>query len=145
MKKTGAIALVLAFSAQLRHLRSAKHPIGTDRPIRHLNQKNSGELVGFDRSGEGLCKRIRRNVRLSKTTGCVNPVKRRLTPSCRLHYGKRQQNSLRPNRLYAADSRLVVAEKFRYSADSRIAEGKRDGVLRGTTGAFGNEHWAQRH
>ncbi len=97
--------------------------------MRHLNQKNSqGELVGFDIDlAKELCKRIN-----TQCTFVENPLDA-LIPSLKAKKidaimsslsitEKRQQEIAFTDKLYAADSRLVVAKKFRHSADSRVAE-----------------------
>ncbi len=113
--------------AQLRHLlrfrkTSASVPI---RPMRHLNQKNSqGELVGFDIDlAKELCKRIN-----TQCTFVENPLDA-LIPSLKAKKidaimsslsitEKRQQEIAFTDKLYAADSRLVVAKIPTFSRQS---------------------------
>ncbi|EDL5331179.1 histidine ABC transporter substrate-binding protein HisJ, partial [Salmonella enterica subsp. enterica serovar Kentucky] len=56
---------------------------------------------------------------------------------------KRQQEIAFTDKLYAADSRLVVAKNSDIQPTVASLKGKRVGVLQGTTQeTFGNEHWA---
>lgn len=56
---------------------------------------------------------------------------------------KRQQEIAFTDKLYAADSRLVVAKNSDIQPTVESLKGKRVGVLQGTTQeTFGNEHWA---
>lgn len=56
---------------------------------------------------------------------------------------KRQQEIAFTDKLYAADSRLVVAKDSAIQPTIESLKGKRVGVLQGTTQeTFGNEHWA---
>jgi histidine transport system substrate-binding protein len=66
------------------------------------------------------------------------------TPSCHLSITeKRQQEISFTDKLYAADSRLVVAKDSDIVPDLAKLKGKRIGVLQGTTQeTYGNVHWA---
>ena len=55
---------------------------------------------------------------------------------------KRQQEIAFTDKLYAADSRLVVAKSSDIQPTLESLKGKRVGVLQGTTETYGNEHWA---
>ncbi len=56
---------------------------------------------------------------------------------------KRQQEIAFTDKLYAADSRLVVKKGSPVTPDLATLKGKRVGVLQGTTQeTYGNEHWA---
>ena len=56
---------------------------------------------------------------------------------------KRQQEIAFTDKLYAADSRLVVKKGSDITPDLAKLKGKRIGVLQGTTQeTYGNEHWA---
>ena len=57
--------------------------------------------------------------------------------------GKGQQEIAFTDKLYAADSRLVVKKGSPVTPDLATLKGKRVGVLQGTTQeTYGNEHWA---
>lgn len=56
---------------------------------------------------------------------------------------KRQQEIAFTDKLYAADSRLVVKKGSPVTPNLATLKGKRVGVLQGTTQeTYGNEHWA---
>ena len=170
-----SLSLVLAFSSATAAFAAIPQNIriGTDPTYAPFESKNSqGELVGFDIDlAKELCKRIN-----TQCTFVENPLDA-LIPSLKAKKidaimsslsitEKRQQEIAFTDKLYAADSRLVVAKNsdiqptveslkgkgggirsHRHSGQQRRAveslKGKRVGVLQGTTQeTFGNEHWA---
>ncbi len=58
-----------------------------------------------------------------------------------VHYRKRQQEIAFTDKLYAADSRLVVKGSD-ITPDLARLKGKRIGCFRGPPETYGNEHWA---
>ena len=147
-----SLSLVLAISSVSGAFAAIpqKLRIGTDPTYAPFESKNSqGELVGFDIDlAKELCTRIK--------TQCVfieNPLDA-LIPSLKAKKidaimsslsitEKRQQEISFTDKLYAADSRLVVAKDSDIVPDLAKLKGKRIGVLQGTTQeTYGNVHWA---
>ncbi|RPH30421.1 histidine ABC transporter substrate-binding protein HisJ [Buttiauxella warmboldiae] len=147
-----ALSLVLAFSSVSTAFAAIPENlrIGTDPTYAPFESKNAqGELVGFDIDlAKELCKRIQTNC-----TFVENPLDA-LIPSLKAKKidaimsslsitEKRQQEIAFTDKLYAADSRLVVAKGSPVQPTIESLKGKRVGVLQGTTQeTFGNEHWA---
>ncbi|MDF7759829.1 histidine ABC transporter substrate-binding protein HisJ [Kosakonia cowanii] len=147
-----SLSLVLAVSSVSTVFAAIpqKLRIGTDPTYAPFESKNAqGELVGFDIDlAKELCKRI--------NTQCVfveNPLDA-LIPSLKAKKidaimsslsitEKRQQEIDFTDKLYAADSRLVVAKDSDIQPELDKLKGKRIGVLQGTTQeTYGNVHWA---
>lgn len=134
-----------AFAALPQKLR-----IGTDPTYAPFESKNSqGELVGFDIDlAKELCTRIK-----TQCTFMESPLDA-LIPSLKAKKidvimsslsitEKRQQEIAFTDKLYAADSRLVVKKGSDITPDLDKLKGKRVGVLQGTTQeTYGNVHWA---
>jgi len=134
-----------AFAALPQKLR-----IGTDPTYAPFESKNSqGELVGFDIDlAKELCTRIK-----TQCTFMESPLDA-LIPSLKAKKidvimsslsitEKRQQEIAFTDKLYAADSRLVVKKGADITPDLDKLKGKRVGVLQGTTQeTYGNVHWA---
>ncbi len=146
------LSLVLAFSSATAAFAAIpqKIRIGTDPTYAPFESKNAkGELVGFDIDlANELCKRIK-----AQCTYVENPLDA-LIPSLKAKKidvimsslsitEKRQQEIAFTDKLYAADSRLVVAKSSDIQPTLESLKGKRVGVLQGTTQeTYGNEHWA---
>ncbi len=134
-----------AFAAVPDHLR-----IGTDPTYAPFESKDaSGNLVGFDIDlAKELCTRIK-----TKCTFVESPLDA-LIPSLKAKKidaimsslsitEKRQQEIAFTDKLYAADSRLVVAKGSPIQPTIEALKGKRVGVLQGTTQeTYGNQNWA---
>ncbi|WP_049068803.1 histidine ABC transporter substrate-binding protein HisJ [Escherichia coli] len=147
-----SLSLVLAFSSATAAFAAIPQNIriGTDPTYAPFESKNSqGELVGFDIDlAKELCKRIN-----TQCTFVENPLDA-LIPSLKAKKidaimsslsitEKRQQEIAFTDKLYAADSRLVVAKNSDIQPTVESLKGKRIGALQGTTQeTFGNEHWA---
>lgn len=147
-----SLSLVLAFSSATAAFAAIPQNIriGTDPTYAPFELKNSqGELVGFDIDlAKELCKRIN-----TQCTFVENPLDA-LIPSLKAKKidaimsslsitEKRQQEIAFTDKLYAADSRLVVAKNSDIQPTVESLKGKRVGVLQGTTQeTFSNEHWA---
>ena len=147
-----SLSLVLAFSSATAAFAAIPQNIriGTDPTYAPFESKNSqGELVGFDIDlAKELCKRIN-----TQCTFVENPLDA-LIPSLKAKKidaimsslsitEKRQQEIAFTDKLYAADSRLVVAKNSDIQPTVESLKGKRIGVLQGTPQeTFGNEHWA---
>ncbi|MFP1559300.1 histidine ABC transporter substrate-binding protein HisJ [Escherichia coli] len=147
-----SLSLVLAFSSATAAFAAnpQKRPHAYDPTYAPFESKNSqGELVGFDIDlAKRLCKRIN-----TQCTFVENPLDA-LIPSLKAKKidaimsslsitEKRQQEIAFTDKLYAADSRLVVAKNSDIQPTVESLKGKRVGVLQGTTQeTFGNEHWA---
>mgnify|MGYP001805779952 FL=1 len=147
-----SLSLVLAFSSATAAFAAIPQNIriGTDPTYAPFESKNSqGELVGFDIDlAKELCKRIN-----TQCTFVENPLDA-LIPSLKAKKidaimsslsitEKRQQEIAFTDKLYAADSRLVVAKNSDIQPTVESLKGKRVGVLPGTPQeTFGNEHWA---
>ena len=153
MKKlVKVLPLVLALSAVSSAFAALPSTlkIGTDPTYAPFESKNAqGQLVGFDIDlATELCKRI--------NTKCifVESDFDALIPSLKAKKidaiisslsitEKRQQEIAFTDKLYAADSRLVVKKGSDITPDLAKLKGKRVGVLQGTTQeTYGNEHWA---
>ncbi|HAZ54986.1 MAG TPA: histidine ABC transporter substrate-binding protein HisJ, partial [Franconibacter helveticus] len=151
-KRLLSLSLVLAFSSVSMALAAIpqKLRIGTDPTYAPFESKNAqGELVGFDIDlAKELCKRIQ-----TQCTFVENPLDA-LIPSLKAKKidaimsslsitEKRQQEIAFTDKLYAADSRLVVAKGSSVQPTLEALKGKRVGVLQGTTQeTYGNVHWA---
>jgi histidine transport system substrate-binding protein len=147
-----SLSLVLAFSSVSTAFAAIPKNvrIGTDPTYAPFESKNAqGELVGFDIDlAKELCKRIEANC-----TFVENPLDA-LIPSLKAKKidvimsslsitEKRQQEIAFTDKLYAADSRLVVAKGSPIQPTLESLKGKRVGVLQGTTQeTYGNVHWA---
>ncbi|WHH24032.1 histidine ABC transporter substrate-binding protein HisJ [Escherichia coli] len=147
-----SLSLVLAFSSATAAFAAIPQNIriGIDPTYAPFESKNSqGELVGFDIDlAKELCKRIN-----TQCTFVENPLDA-LIPSLKAKKidaimsslsitEKRQQEIAFTDKLYAADSRLVVAKNSDIQPTVESLKGKRVGVLQATTQeTFGNEHWA---
>ena len=147
-----SLSLVLAFSSATAAFAAIPQNIriGTDPTYAPFESKNSqGELVGFDIDlAKELYKRIN-----TQCTFVENPLDA-LIPSLKAKKidaimsslsitEKRQQEIAFTDKLYAADSRLVVAKNSDIQPTVESLKGKRIGVLQCTTQeTFGNEHWA---
>ena len=159
MKKLAlSLSLALAFSGVAIAFAAApayaaapqKIRIGTDPTYAPFESKNAkGELVGFDiYLAKELCTRIK-----AQCTFVENPLDA-LIPSLLAKKidvimsslsitEKRQQQIAFTDKLYAADSRLVVKKGSPITPDLSTLKGKRVGVLQGTTQeTYGNQHWA---
>ena len=124
--------------------------IGTDTTYAPFSSKDAkGDVVGFDIDlGNEMCKRMQ-----VKCTWVASDFDA-LIPSLKAKKidtiisslsitDKRQQEIAFSDKLYAADSRLVVAKNSDIQPTVESLKGKRIGVLQGTTQeTFGNEHWA---
>ena len=148
-----SLSLVLAFSSATAAFAAIPQNIriGTDPTYAPFESKNSqGELVGFDIDlAKELCKRIN-----TQCTFVENPLDA-LIPSLKAKKidaimsslsitEKRQQEIAFTDKLYAADSRLVVAKNSDIQPTVESLKGKRVGVLQGTTQeTFGNEQLSQ--
>ena len=147
-----SLSLVLAFSSATAAFAAIPQNIriGTDPTYAPFESKNSqGELVGFDIDlAKELCKRIN-----TQCTFVENPLDA-LIPSLKAKKidaimsslsitEKRQQEIAFTDKLYAGDSRLVVAKNSDMQPTVESLKGKRVGGLQGTTQeTFDNEHWA---
>ncbi|MCZ9147464.1 histidine ABC transporter substrate-binding protein HisJ [Escherichia albertii] len=151
-KRVLSLSLVLALSSATAAFAAIPQNIriGTDPTYAPFESKNSqGELVGFDIDlAKELCKRIN-----TQCTFVENPLDA-LIPSLKAKKidaimsslsitEKRRQEIAFTDKLYAADSRLVVAKNSDIQPTVDSLKGKRVGVLQGTTQeTFGNEYWA---
>ncbi|CCJ82392.1 Histidine ABC transporter, histidine-binding periplasmic protein precursor HisJ (TC 3.A.1.3.1) [Cronobacter dublinensis 1210] len=134
-----------AFAAIPQHLR-----IGTDPTYAPFESKNAqGELVGFDIDlAKELCKRIQTQCSfieqpLDALIPSLKAKKIDAIMSSLSITEKRQQEIAFTDKLYAADSRLVVAKGSPVQPTLEALKGKRVGVLQGTTQeTYGNVHWA---
>jgi histidine transport system substrate-binding protein len=145
-----SLALALSSVSTVFAAIPQKVRIGTDPTYAPFESKNAqGELVGFDIDlAKELCKRIN-----TQCTFIENPLDA-LIPSLKAKKidaimsslsitEKRQQEIAFTDKLYAADSRLVVKKGSDITPDLAKLKGKRVGVLQGTTQeTYGNEHWA---
>ena len=145
-----SLALALSSVSTVFAAIPQKIRIGTDPTYAPFESKNAqGELVGFDIDlAKELCKRIN-----TQCTFVENPLDA-LIPSLKAKKidaimsslsitEKRQQEIAFTDKLYAADSRLVVKKGSPVTPDLATLKGKRVGVLQGTTQeTYGNEHWA---
>ncbi|EOV0608317.1 histidine ABC transporter substrate-binding protein HisJ [Cronobacter sakazakii] len=134
-----------AFAAIPQHLR-----IGTDPTYAPFESKNAqGELVGFDIDlAKELCKRIQTQCSFTEQPldALIPSLKAKKIDTIMSSLSiteKRQQEIAFTDKLYAADSRLVVAKGSPIQPTLESLKGKRVGVLQGTTQeTYGNEHWA---
>lgn len=124
--------------------------IGTDPTYAPFESKNAkGELVGFDiELAKELCQRLATECVFveSPLDGLIPSLKAKKIDAIMSSLSiteKRQKEIAFTDKLYAADSRLVVAKGSSVSPDVTTLKGKRVGVLQGTTQeTYGNEHWA---
>ena len=145
-----SLALALSSVSTVFAAIPQKIRIGTDPTYAPFESKNAqGQLIGFDIDlAKELCKRIN-----TQCTFVENPLDA-LIPSLKAKKidaimsslsitEKRQQEIAFTDKLYAADSRLVVKKGSDITPDLSKLKGKRIGVLQGTTQeTYGNEHWA---
>ncbi len=108
-----------------------------------------GSLTGFDIDlGNEMCKRLKAKCEWveSDFDGLIPALKAKKIDAIMSSLSiteKRQQEIAFTDKLYAADSRLVVAKDSAIQPTIESLKGKRVGVLQGTTQeTFGNEHWA---
>lgn len=124
--------------------------IGTDPTYAPFEEKNAkGELVGFDIDlAKELCQRLNTECIFveSPLDGLIPSLKAKKIDAIMSSLSiteKRQKQIAFTDKLYAADSRLVVAKGSPVTSDIATLKGKRVGVLQGTTQeTYGNEHWA---
>lgn len=151
-KRVLSLSLVLAFSSMTTAFAAIPKNlrIGTDATYAPFESKNAqGQLIGFDIDlAKALCERIN-----TTCTFVENPLDA-LIPSLKAKKidaimsslsitEKRQQEIAFTDKLYAANSRLVVAKGSPIQPTIESLRGKRVGVLQGTTQeTYGNEHWA---
>lgn len=147
-----SLSLLLAFSSVSTAFAAIPKNLrfGTDPTYAPFESKNAqGELIGFDIDiAKELCKRLE-----THCTFVENPLDA-LIPSLKAKKidaimsslsitEKRQQEIAFTDKLYAADSRLVVAKGSPIQPTLESLKGKRVGVLQGTTQeTYGNVHWA---
>lgn len=151
-KKGIALSLVLALSGISTVMAAVPQTlrIGTDPTYAPFESKNAqGKLVGFDIDlAHELCKRLQ-----TQCTFTESPLDA-LIPSLQAKKidaimsslsitEKRQQQIAFTDKLYAANSRLVVAKGSPITPALDSLKGKRIGVLQGTTQeTYGKAHWA---
>ncbi|WP_300001004.1 histidine ABC transporter substrate-binding protein HisJ [uncultured Cedecea sp.] len=124
--------------------------IGTDPTYAPFESKNAkGELIGFDIDlAKELCQRLKTECVFveSPLDGLIPSLKAKKIDAIMSSLSiteKRQKEIAFTDKLYAADSRLVVAKGSAITPEAATLKGKRVGVLQGTTQeTFGNEHWA---
>ncbi len=121
-------------------LYSAKVDIGTDPTYRTvLNQKCTGELVGFDIDLARLCGLSAQCAFVRKeAAGCADSVFKSESDAIMSSLTiteKRQRNRVYRRSFYAADSRLVVAKNSDIQPTIASLKGKR---VRRATGTQGN-------
>lgn len=153
MKKTVlALSLLIGLGATAASYAALPQTvrIGTDTTYAPFSSKDAkGDFIGFDIDlGNEMCKRMQ-----VKCTWVASDFDA-LIPSLKAKKidaiisslsitDKRQQEIAFTDKLYAADSRLVVAKNSDIQPTVASLKGKRVGVLQGTTQeTFGNEHWA---
>ncbi|BDH45066.1 zinc transporter [Salmonella enterica subsp. enterica serovar Choleraesuis] len=150
-KNVVAVSLVLALSGISSALAAVPQTlrIGTDPTYAPFESKNAqGKLEGFDIDlANELCQRIQ-----TRCTWVESPLDA-LIPSLQAKKidaimsslsitEKRQEQIAFTDKLYAADSRLVVEKGSPIQPTVEALKGKRVGVLQGTTQeTFGKEHW----
>lgn len=151
-KKGIALSLVLALSGISTVMAAVPQTlrIGTDPTYAPFESKNAqGKLVGFDIDlAHELCQRLQ-----TQCTFTESPLDA-LIPSLQAKKidaimsslsitEKRQQQIAFTDKLYAANSRLVVAKGSPITPALNSLKGKRIGVLQGTTQeTYGKAHWA---
>lgn len=153
MKKLAlSLSLALAFSSVSGALAAIpqKLRIGTDPTYAPFESKSpSGELVGFDIDlAHELCNRIKTQCTFveSPLDALIPMLKAKKIDAIMSSLSiteKRRQEIDFTDKLYAADSRLVVAKGSPIQPTLESLKGKRVGVLQGTTQeTYGNVHWA---
>ena len=148
MKKVLIAALLAGMSLSASAAQTIRFATEASYPPFELVDANN-KIVGFDIDlAKELCKRIN-----TQCTFVENPLDA-LIPSLKAKKidaimsslsitEKRQQEIAFTDKLYAADSRLVVKKGSPVTPDLATLKGKRVGVLQGTTQeTYGNEHWA---
>ena len=153
MKKTVlALSLLVGLSAAAGSYAALPQTvrIGTDATYAPFSSKDAkGDFVGFDIDlGNEMCKRIAVKCTWvgSDFDALIPSLKAKKIDAIISSLSiteKRQQEIAFTDKLYAADSRLVVAKSSDIQPILESLKGKRVGVLQGTTQeTFGNEHWA---
>ncbi len=147
-----SLSLVLAFSSVSTAFAALPKNvrIGTDPTYAPFESKNaSGQLVGFDIDiAKELCKRIKTQCTFveSPLDALIPMLKAKKIDAIMSSLSiteKRQQEIAFTDKLYAANSRLVVAKGSPIQPTIESLKGKRVGVLQGTTQeTYGNIHWA---
>ena len=153
MKKTVlALSLLVGLSAAASSYAALPQTvrIGTDATYAPFSSKDAkGDFVGFDIDlGNEMCKRIAVKCTWvgSDFDALIPSLKAKKIDAIISSLSiteKRQQEIAFTDKLYAADSRLVVAKSSDIQPTLESLKGKRVGVLQGTTQeTYGNEHWA---
>lgn len=153
MKKTVlALSLLVGLSAAAGSYAALPQTvrIGTDATYAPFSSKDAkGDFVGFDIDlGNEMCKRIAVKCTWvgSDFDALIPSLKAKKIDAIISSLSiteKRQQEIAFTDKLYAADSRLVVAKASDIQPTLESLKGKRVGVLQGTTQeTYGNEHWA---
>jgi len=153
MKKTVlALSLLLGLSATASVYAALPQTvrIGTDATYAPFSSKDAkGDFVGFDIDlGNEMCKRMEVKCTWvgSDFDALIPSLKAKKIDAIISSLSiteKRQQEIAFTDKLYAADSRLVVAKSSDIQPTLESLKGKRVGVLQGTTQeTYGNEHWA---
>lgn len=153
MKKTVlALSLLVGLSAAAGSYAALPQTvrIGTDATYAPFSSKDAkGDFVGFDIDlGNEMCKRIAVKCTWvgSDFDALIPSLKAKKIDAIISSLSiteKRQQEIAFTDKLYAADSRLVVAKSSDIQPTLESLKGKRVGVLQGTTQeTYGNEHWA---
>ena len=153
MKKTVlALSLLVGLSAAAGSYAALPQTvrIGTDATYAPISSKDAkGDFVGFDIDlGNEMCKRIAVKCTWvgSDFDALIPSLKAKKIDAIISSLSiteKRQQEIAFTDKLYAADSRLVVAKASDIQPTLESLKGKRVGVLQGTTQeTYGNEHWA---
>lgn len=153
MKKTVlALSLLVGLSAAAGSYAAFPQTvrIGTDATYAPFSSKDAkGDFVGFDIDlGNEMCKRIAVKCTWvgSDFDALIPSLKAKKIDAIISSLSiteKRQQEIAFTDKLYAADSRLVVAKSSDIQPTLESLKGKRVGVLQGTTQeTYGNEHWA---
>ena len=153
MKKTVlALSLLVGLSAAAGSYAALPQTvrIGTDATYAPFSSKDAkGDFVGFDIDlGNEMCKRIAVKCTWvgSDFDALIPSLKAKKIDAIISSLSiteKRQQEIAFSDKLYAADSRLVVAKASDIQPTLESLKGKRVGVLQGTTQeTYGNEHWA---
>ena len=153
MKKTVlALSLLVGLSAAASSYAALPQTvrIGTDATYAPFSSKDAkGDFVGFDIDlGNEMCKRMEVKCTWvgSDFDALIPSLKAKKIDAIISSLSiteKRQQEIAFTDKLYAADSRLVVAKSSDIQPTLESLKGKRVGVLQGTTQeTYGNEHWA---
>lgn len=151
-KRLLSLSLVLALFGATPVLANTQQNIriGTDPTYAPFESKNAqGELVGFDIDlAKDLCKRLEANCVFVEgpLDGLIPSLKAKKIDAIMSSLSitdRRKQEIAFTDKLYAADSRLVVAKGSPIQPNIETLKGKRVGVLQGTTQeTYGNVHWA---